>query len=106
VIGLAAQRGGDRRGDAGRVVAAGQAHGEGLAAGALGERRDGAAVGPPDDQVALPVAGLQAVLDGGRALRYRLEIAQRTRLSRCAAPWPAPPAAPRQMPPAALGQPP
>ena len=101
---LAGQRRCDRGGGVVGVVAVGQRDGEGLAAGALHERRDRAAVGLADDQIALPVAGLAAVLDAGRALRDRLEIAQRAGLSARGGPGPALPAAPRQQLPGALGQ--
>ena len=57
--GLAGQRRGDRGGGALGVVAAGQRHNKGAAAGSLHEGGHRAAVGfAADDEVALPVSGL------------------------------------------------
>ena len=104
VSGLAGERRGDRGGDAGSVVAVGQRRDQGLAADSLGEGDSGGAVVLADDEVSLPVARLAAARRGGGPVRYGPEIAQRTRLSRVAASGLAPPAAPWQQPPAALGK--
>ena len=104
VAGLAGESGPDRvRGVVG-VVAVGQRHCEGLAAAPLHGGRHRRGVVGADDQVALPVPGLAALVCGGRPVRYGPEIAQWAGLWGVAASGLAPPAASRQQPPGALGQ--
>ena len=104
MAGLAGERGGDRVGGVVGVVAVGQRRDQGLAADFLGEGDSGGAVVLPDDDVSFPVARLAAARRGGGPVRYGPEIAQRAGLSRVAASGLAPPAAPWQQPPAALGK--
>ena len=58
VRGLAGQSSGDGFGGASGVVAAGKAHYQGVAAGALNQGGHRGPVGPAHDQIALPVPGL------------------------------------------------
>ena len=76
VAGLAGESGRDRvRGVVG-VIAVGQRHCEGLAAAPLHEGRHRRGVVGADDQVAVAVPGLAALVCGGRPVRYGPEIAQ------------------------------
>ncbi len=79
--------------------------GDRVAAGALGDRDRGGEVRFADDEVAVPVAGLHAVLDVGGPVGYRPVFPQRAGLLglRDAA-RPTAPAAPRQLRPGAGGQ--
>ena len=77
VGGLAGQRLCDGPGGGVGVVAAGQRHHQGVAAGALDERGHRGAVGASDDQIALPSAGLGSGVGFGRPVGYGPEIAQR-----------------------------
>ena len=104
VSGLAAEGAGHGVSGPVGVVAVGKGHRQGLAAGALHEGRYRGAVAGADDQVALPVAGLAAVLDRCGTLADRPENTQRAGLSCVTASGFAVPAASRQAAPGPLGQ--
>ena len=88
MAGLAGESGRDRDGGVVGVIAVGQRHCEGLAAAPLHEGRHRRGVVGADDQVALPVPGLAALVCGGRPVRYGPEIAQWAGLWGVAAPGP------------------